>query len=639
MSREEEPAAGAPGGAAAHAASLSVALSGASRDKADAFLDKQAAFTDQLMAELKEENPLKLSCLRARRFNGYARMGLEISIGLLVLALVAGISLMVWNAAHSEGLVIESFSVPPDIAAKGINGQVIASKTLDELIAIQSNKTARTPKSIANNWGDDIKVEIPETGVSVGEIFRFLKNWLGRETHISGEAVRTASGIAITARVSGGFVTTVSGSEGEMDALVRKVAENIYGATQPYRYGVYLNIHGRTAEAITVFKGLAATGPMQERPWGYIGWANALTDTAQRGEMNALLQKALALQPDNVLALNNLTNGTGRTGREQETLDISTRTLAALRAAPSAMIVPAQLAAFQKQTLSARARLLGDWREAVRQTQESIDLGASNTASQSYVVAIANARAHDLAAARAALVDPAKAIINIAPGLDAVSAIQARMAIAFEAGDWAGLLVQARAIDPLMRQYPGVRSNHGTVSVPLIAQAQARLGNFPAAEALIAPTPGDCGPCLRARGWIAALQGQNRRADGWFSRAVAAAPSIPFANAEWGQVLLARGQPDAAIEKFKLASRKGPKFADPLEGWGEALMAKNQSHLALAKFAQANQHAPNWGRLHLKWGEALLYSGKADEAKKQFAIAARLDLTPSEKIQLAGLRR
>jgi hypothetical protein len=32
-----------------------------------------------------------------------------------------------------------------------------------------------------------------------------------------------------------------------------------------------------------------------------------------------------------------------------------------------------------------------------------------------------------------------------------------------------------------------------------------------------------------------------------------------------------RKQPDAAIEKFKLANQKGPKFADPLEGWGEAL--------------------------------------------------------------------
>jgi Flp pilus assembly protein TadD len=63
-------------------------------------------------------------------------------------------------------------------------------------------------------------------------------------------------------------------------------------------------------------------------------------------------------------------------------------------------------------------------------------------------------------------------------------------------------------------------------------------------------------------------------------------------------------------------------------------MAKNQSHLAVAKFAEAGKYAPNWGRLHLKWGEALLYAGKRDEAKAEFARAATLDLTSSEKSEL-----
>jgi tetratricopeptide (TPR) repeat protein len=103
--------------------------------------------------------------------------------------------------------------------------------------------------------------------------------------------------------------------------------------------------------------------------------------------------------------------------------------------------------------------------------------------------------------------------------------------------------------------------------------------------------------------------------------------------------LLARGKPDAAIEKFKLSNTKGPKFADALEGWGEALMAKNQSHLALAKFEEAAKYAPNWGRLHLKWGEALAYSGKKGEAQKQFAAATTLDLTAAEKAELADMAR
>jgi Tfp pilus assembly protein PilF len=64
-------------------------------------------------------------------------------------------------------------------------------------------------------------------------------------------------------------------------------------------------------------------------------------------------------------------------------------------------------------------------------------------------------------------------------------------------------------------------------------------------------------------------------------------------------------------------------------------MAKNRSDLALAKFTEAEKYASNWGRLHLKWGEALGYVGKPEEAKKQFALAAGLDLTPGEKAELA----
>ena len=171
--------------------------------------------------------------------------------------------------------------------------------------------------------------------------------------------------------------------------------------------------------------------------------------------------------------------------------------------------------------------------------------------------------------------------------------------------------------------------------LPSLALAHGGLGDFAAAERAIAPTPGDCYPCLIARAQIAELAGQRDRAEYWFNRAVAAGPSLPFAPEAEGRALLGRGQPDQAIAEFTVASQKGPHFADPLEGWGEALMAEKQSRQALAKFEEADKYAPNWGRLHLKWGEALVYGGKADEAKAQFSRAAQLDLSPADKVELA----
>ena len=152
---------------------------------------------------------------------------------------------------------------------------------------------------------------------------------------------------------------------------------------------------------------------------------------------------------------------------------------------------------------------------------------------------------------------------------------------------------------------------------------------------MISTTPGDCYDCIRIRGDIASIKAGWGRADYWFAKAVQEGQSLPFAYADWGQSLLKRGQPDAAIGKFTLANQKGPHFADPLEMWSEALMAKNQSHLALAKFAEAEKYAPNWGRLHLKWGEALAYAGKKDDAQKQFALASTLDRSSAEKSELA----
>jgi tetratricopeptide (TPR) repeat protein len=170
---------------------------------------------------------------------------------------------------------------------------------------------------------------------------------------------------------------------------------------------------------------------------------------------------------------------------------------------------------------------------------------------------------------------------------------------------------------------------------PVLAYAESRQGNVASAEARISATPADCYVCIRMRGNISATEGNWGRADYWFARAVQQAPSIPMAYADWGKSMLDRGDPDAATAKFTLANQKGPKFADPLEGWGEALMKKNRSDLALAKFQEAEKYAPNWGRLHLKWGEALGYAGHKDDAQRQYAVAAGLDLSAADKAELA----
>jgi predicted Zn-dependent protease len=210
-----------------------------------------------------------------------------------------------------------------------------------------------------------------------------------------------------------------------------------------------------------------------------------------------------------------------------------------------------------------------------------------------------------------------------------------------ESGDWREVLAMEAGMNlpaagSQLRSGKPISNGDNNPSLwPMIAYAHARTGDIAGAERLLAPLADDNTMAVRMRAMVAELKGEHARANLWFARSEAQTPSIPLTDLWWGQALLKRGQPDAAIEKFKLSNIKGPKFADPLEGWGETLMAKNQSHLALVKFSEAEKYAPNWGRLHLKWGEALAYAGKADEAKVQFARAARLDLTTTDKAELA----
>src|SRR5665213_484285 len=255
-----------------------MALSGASREDAKTFLEKQGALLDKqghlvdLQCEyLADKDKFELSHLRWRRFTEQMKGALQALTALVGIAVAAGIGLMLWQAAHSRGLIIEPFSVPPDLAARGLTGEVVAGRMIDQLTTMTKSESSRAAQSYANNWGNNIKVEIPETGISIGELRNFLRDWLGHDIHMSGEIFRTADGIAVTARAGGEEGATFTGRESELDALVQKAAEHVYEVTQPYRYANYLDrnydpkgVAQRIAKATQVYRRLIAGDDQKE---------------------------------------------------------------------------------------------------------------------------------------------------------------------------------------------------------------------------------------------------------------------------------------------------------------------------------------------------------------------------------------
>ena len=253
-----------PGSPGAEAAATALALERAGQNSrpadspapADAFLKKE---TEKLEYEIHH--------LRLSHFDKQLSVALKLMTIAVGAVIAVAAAVLTFSAARHHGLVIEAFSAPPDLSARGLSGEVLATQMLDKIATLQAaTATDRPPESYENNWGDDIKVEIPETGVSIGELNRGLRRWLGKETRISGEVVRTDTGLAVSARAGAHAAQTFQGDGGELDALMQRAAEAVYAQTQPYRYAVYLASKGKMDEAIAAYAKLAQmarprTGP------------------------------------------------------------------------------------------------------------------------------------------------------------------------------------------------------------------------------------------------------------------------------------------------------------------------------------------------------------------------------------------
>ena len=617
------------------------ALNAADRERANAFLDKQkdlATEQEKLVRlqteELRRELKLHHWSARFHHISSILKLAFELALALLVLGLSALIAGAVWSAAHDHGAVIEAFSVPPDLASRGLTGEVVAAKVLDRLTAMQTaTNSSRAASSYASNWGDNIKVQIPDTGVSIGEFNRYLHEWLGRQTRITGEVYRTENGLAVSARANGTATPVYAGQARDLDSLIDKTARAVYRITQPYRYAIYLWARDRDwskwtaqdTEADAIMNGLIESGSVEDRAWSYDGMGMHRLNFGNLAGAIAKFRIAIAagagfdtyfdlagaegalIHPNEELKVRLAAEEVASRGGEAD-LDPSAAKILLLRNSRS-------LAELKGDLLAARGYAAGV--HSVSRATPKVDYGDD---------VIDCGLLHDEAC---------------------VQSLEAEHPIDPEYRRFADILLgrfrtaaNEGAAAQVFFEKPGVRKAilERRVDIPERALVAAALGDFTTARALIAATPPDCTDCERTRANIETLARNWDGAAHWFAVAAAQAPDYPYTWSDWGAMLLRKGDTDGAIAKLALAHAKGPHFADPLEMWGEALIAKNRSDLALAKFEEANKYAPSWGRLHLEWGKALVWSGDRAAARNQSDIASRLDLSAAERRQLDVLR-
>jgi tetratricopeptide (TPR) repeat protein len=631
---EGESASGASLGDGSAAAAVSLAVErarGRRGGKAgDSVADRFLARQEELVAKQLHHLDEQFRHLRVRAFSDRLKVTVQVLTILVGLLVLGSVALMAWEATRADGLVIKAFSVPPAMAARGITGEALAAETMDRLNGISDAAvSAETQRSVSGDWGHDISIQIPETGVSLSQVDEWLRGRLGHQRRVTAELMQGEDGRLTLVARSGAYALPVqTGAVADLPAMLQKTAEALYAHEQPGSYDSYLENRGRWDDALTFANEMTASRSHPEQALGYTAVGRVLNHKGDSAGAKAAYERAAAIDPTVTPdTLRNLAVTENQLGHVEAARSLRQRYVTLLR---DRRAYPTLSAEARHQHIleieNGQASAEGDFQAAIRVDQEALrsDLlgfGAQGTAV--FATVTDYLFAHDPARARALFA-------GISPQTQPARIASTQVTIARQSEDWPEAIA---AWDRMVARPDFAR---GVQAPANHARILARAGRIAEAEAELAKTPLDCAFCVLQRGVTAALAGRPAEADHWFAETRRIAPHYIDAPNEWGRALLARGQPALAIAQFRSASELAPKWADPKAYWGEALLAQGDVKGAVGKFEEAAKTAPQWGRLHLKWGEALARQGKAQEAKFQVKAAAGLDLTPSERAELAA---
>jgi tetratricopeptide (TPR) repeat protein len=563
--------------------------------KAAAYFDKQSRLVEaqgQLVRiqteHLHEQRAVNLQLLKLKRFGERLRVGLQIFV--ILVATVIGVfgAVLIHDAVTSRRVVIEPFRSPAALAARGADGSVVAAQLLDELTRLQNaTHSTATALGLSGAWSDNIKLDVPEVGVSIGELSRLLRERFGHDVHIDGDLIETPTGeLALTVRGKEVPPKRFSGPVGGLDKLTVAAAEYVYSKSQPARWAAYLLGQSRFAETIAFCRAAVASAEPGERPALLSRWALAVDNTGgSTREALGLYRAAIKLKPDDWTARLNSQNdmmilgdeeGAWRSGEEQ-------RAVAGGRPGRSTELAYAN---WDYLTWNLQAWLAAQVADA--DAEAGIGSGQASSGPQ---IADIDVRLHDPEAAQLALKTTTEDPNDVA-GAALVHHVRARLA--WEAGDMATAVAEVEAFGAAYLT-PSVAANNPGYQC-LIAPIEEAGGHPDRADAVLKSviTYVDC---YRFRADILDGRGDWPGAQKAYADAVDLAPDLPAAYYSWGIALARHGDLAGGEVELKEANKRGPHWADPLKAWGDVLLKQGNRQEALAKYDDALKYAPNWKQL------------------------------------------
>ena len=598
---DEKPEVEAPealAGAEAFASAVAARLSASDPEvarKTATFLEDQSRLLQTQNKHLEDEHALRLEHLRnqlreerTRQFGARLRVAFQIFIALVATVIGAIFFVVLRDAITSRRVVIEPFDAPPGLAAKGLTGKVLATGLLDELGRLQdATRSSTAGLGMSGAWAGNIKLDVPEAGISFGELSRLLRERFGHDVHIDGDLVETAAGgLALTVRGSGIPPKAFGGTAIELDKLTVAAAEYVYAKSQPGRWAAYLMNTERYAEAIEFSRTAVAGADPDTRAKLLNSWAISLQSTGgSQHEALSLYVTAVKIKPDAWAVHANIMNTYMILGQEEE----AWRAGEAMRTAAGKR--PGRAPELMYQNSDYLTWNLQAWLDAnVADAAANAGVGSS-VGTAGPVIADIQMRLHDPEAAEIALKTTREDPHD--PTIAALSHF-VRGRLAAEANDVARAATEMEAFDKAYAD-PAVSTGNPGYNC-WIAPAEEAAGHPDKADALL-KSAGTFVDCYRFRADILDGRGDWAGAQKAYAEAVALAPDLPAAYYSWGAALLRHGDLSSAELKLKVANQRGPHWADPLKTWGDLLAKQGKTKEALAKYDEALKYAPNWKQL------------------------------------------
>jgi tetratricopeptide (TPR) repeat protein len=586
--------------AAAVAANIAGSDAGVAR-KTEIFLEKQAQLLETQNSHLKDEHELRLTNLRNRiSEQAIRRQGMRVRVAAqyifasLGVLLCVGLIAMVYGAFHSRNVIIDPFEIAPGLSAPAPSGKILATELLDRLTQLQAGtRTSAQKKGLSNAWANEISIQLPQTGLSIGQIETFLKTHFGHDQHIDGELVKTDTGaLELTVRGTGILAKRFTDTTGHIEAPVNAAAEYIYGESEPALFAKYLSDIGRNDEAIAFAKAHFSKASIEDQPILLNYWANAITFKAlpnANSEALALYQEAIRIKPDYWIGYNNTLLALGNLGREEELVQLANRMITNAGGrpgrAPDEMYQPYDAVVFN----------LNAERRGALADMASTDGGTltAQSGAEGLSVTLLDVMLHDVATARlrfeTTVWDPSSH----------PDAANAAMAQAFLEKELNNLPAAAKRWDEFAVLYadPVIATNIAPAicsAAPIYEKTGQPQKADAALNAVGAITLVDC---YRYKADVLDMRGDWVGAQEWYKKTVKLAPSLPAGYYSWALALAKHRDLPAAIDQLKLANRKAPTWADPLKAWGDVLAGQGHAEEGLAKYDEALKYAPSWQEL------------------------------------------